>query len=344
MISSISIPKWLRNIVQQCASILREWESGEASNSILQPSSVLQPASDRKWEWSEDARHPQTSHTTIKISSTATYCWLQEQWHLCLKCTLCWGLDWFDLNLNFNSSGTIYWNPFPVSGSCCRRLLGSLRLLFSTMQIQRQSNEILKHTWKRQKHENTHLGEHDSDGLHWLVWTCERHHWDYDYGDHCVLCWVELWDIVDNGPSLGSRKSMLSCEELWDGGDWWSICVETLELWGTVNSAVELWWGTVVYLWDRARSLLPEVSLHCAARAPLLLLTNITKQISDQFYQQRKWKRTYGGFSKMAWHACSYSDNRYEPHIATTCSDKIGVCRQAYIPPLFRWHVSFTAS
>ena len=177
-----------------------------------------------------------------------------------------------------------------------------------------------------------------------------------DYGDHCVLCWVELWDIVDNGPSLGSRKSMLSCEELWDGGDWWSICVETLEL-----------WGAVVYLWDcvnlcwvvrqcsgvvmrncglsvGSRSLLPEVSLHCAARAPLLLLTNVTKQISDQFYQQRKGKRTYGGFSKMAWHACSYSDNRYEPHIAATCSDKIGVCRQAYIPPLFRWHVSFTAS
>ena len=64
-----------------------------------------------------------------------------------------------------------------------------------------------------------------------------------DYGDHCVLCWVELWDIVDNGPSLGSRKSMLSCEELWDGGDWWSICVETLELWGTVQWSCdeELW-------------------------------------------------------------------------------------------------------
>ena len=61
---------------------------------------------------------------------------------------------------------------------------------------------------------------------------------------------------------------------------------------------MELWWGTVVYLWDRARSLLPEVSLHCAARAPLLLLTNVTKQISDQFYQQRKWKRTYGVLAK----------------------------------------------
>ena len=47
-----------------------------------------------------------------------------------------------------------------------------------------------------------------------------------------------------------------------------------------------------------SRSLLPEVSLHCAARAPLLLLTNITKQISDQFYQQRKGKRTYGVLAK----------------------------------------------
>ena len=194
------------------------------------------------------------------------------------------GLVQLELELQFFWK-TIYWNPFPVSGSRCRRILGSLWLLFSTMQIQRQTNEILKHTWKKQKHENTHLGEHDSDGLHWLVWTCERHHWDYDYGDHCVLCWVELWDIVDNGPSLGSRRSMLSCEELWDGGDWWSICVETLEL-----------WGTVVYLWDLARSLLPEVSLHCAARAPLLLLTNITKQISDQFYQQRKMKTNIWGF------------------------------------------------
>ena len=137
-------------------------------------------------------RHPQTSHSPIKISSTATNCWLQEQWHLCLntnfaKCTLCCGLDWFNLNLNFNSSGTIYWNPFPVSGSCCRRLLGSLRLLFSTMQIQRQSNGILKHTWKKQKHENTHLGEHDSDGLHWLVWTCERHHWERLWKSLCSM-------------------------------------------------------------------------------------------------------------------------------------------------------------